>query len=291
LKRQLVSRLRLVYNGVSDVLRHNPAGAGWIIGTLTGAADAAILTFCLAETVTVPYLAHSFWFSVPVTWAIFCSSVGLLFSVNALRKFASAAVVVAGPGLLLLSRAVPAVKNSTGFPRLSIAVAWILVITVVCGFCVRFWRIRDGGAWKWNTVFAGLLVLAFATAGRQPLRSSGSGFEQQTIDKSAHPNVVLIFIDTVRYDDTGLSPPFDRTPNLRSFARESTPFEDAWAPAPWTLPSHSAVLTGVDPWRDSRGVPILAERFRRAGYDTAAVLANPLLNPNDTFLAGFSQLT
>jgi hypothetical protein len=104
LKTQLVSGMRLVLNGASDVLRHNPAGAGWIIGTLTGATAAAILEFWLNGRVEVPYLADSFWFSVPVTWGIFCSSVGLLFSVRALRKCAPAATVVAGPGLLLLSR-------------------------------------------------------------------------------------------------------------------------------------------------------------------------------------------
>jgi hypothetical protein len=97
------------------------------------------------------------------------------------------------------------VKNSTGFPRVSIAIAWVFVIGLVCGFCIRFWRIREGGAWMWNTVFAGLLVLAVATAGRRPLRSSGSGVGVQTVDKSAQPNVVLILIDTVRYDDVGLS--------------------------------------------------------------------------------------
>src|SRR5204862_3009980 len=85
---------------------------------------------------------------------------------------------------------------------------------------------------------------------------------------------------------------------LAAFARESSSFDNAWAPASWTLPSHYSVLSGIDPWKVS-GVsaarflhdgPLLAERFHARGYETIAIFANSLLGSPD-FTPGFDRVT
>ncbi len=99
------------------------------------------------------------------------------------------------------------------------------------------------------------------------------------------PNVILIIWDTVRAASLGLyghSRP--TTPNLEAFARRGVVFERAIATAPWTLPSHGSIFTGLLPhemtvgWTEplSARHPVLAEVFRDAGYVTGGFAANVL---------------
>jgi len=95
-----------------------------------------------------------------------------------------------------------------------------------------------------------------------------------------HPNVILISIDTLRQDHLGCYGYSRATsPRIDAFARDSVLYEQAFAPAPWTLPSHAALFTGRHPLelcivdRDSsipEDVPVLAEPFQVAGYQTQA---------------------
>jgi hypothetical protein len=62
------------------------------------------------------------------------------------------------------------------------------------------------------------------------------------------PNVLLISVDTLRADHLGCygyerdtSPGFDR------LARDGVVFENAMSTCPWTLPSHTSLLTGLYP--------------------------------------------
>ena len=97
------------------------------------------------------------------------------------------------------------------------------------------------------------------------------------------PNVVFIVCDTLRADRTSTYGHFrTTTPNLDALGGRGTVFERAFAMSSWTLPSMSMLMTGevkslADPsiLRDHIHV---AESFLDAGYDTAAVVANPILN-------------
>jgi hypothetical protein len=62
------------------------------------------------------------------------------------------------------------------------------------------------------------------------------------------PNVLLIILDTVRAASLGLYG-YDRptTPNLERWASRGVTFERAFAPAPWTLPTHASLFTGQWP--------------------------------------------
>ena len=99
---------------------------------------------------------------------------------------------------------------------------------------------------------------------------------------SAAPTVLLITSDTHRFDHLGCSDrrPDVRTPTLDALAAEGLVFEDCFAAANVTAPSHVALMTGLGPPETgvltNRPGPeaqaaTLAERFRAAGFRTLAV--------------------
>jgi len=111
-------------------------------------------------------------------------------------------------------------------------------------------------------------------------------------------NVLFVVMDTVRKDH--LTPyGYDRptTPGLAEFAEEATVFEEAVAPAPWTLPVHASLFTGLypsehgadqeNPYLD--GVTTLAETLSRAGYDTACYSSNAWITPYTHLTDGFDD--
>lgn len=97
------------------------------------------------------------------------------------------------------------------------------------------------------------------------------------------PNVLIIILDTVRALSLGLYG-YERptSPNLERIARRGTVFDYAVAAAPWTLPSHASMFTGVPAHELSAGwterlddsATTLAEYFRDRGYRTGGVVGN-----------------
>jgi len=110
------------------------------------------------------------------------------------------------------------------------------------------------------------------------------------------PSVVLITIDTLRADAISFEDPERRNPTLSDLAKDSLHFENAVSVSSWTKPSVATLLTGVAP--DVHGavgvqdrlpdaLDSLAERFRAAGYRTAAVGRNVNLTEQLNFDQGF----
>lgn len=125
------------------------------------------------------------------------------------------------------------------------------------------------------------------------------------------PQVVLLMVlDTVRADHTSLCG-YDRptTPSLQALQRlgASTTCQ-AYAPAPWTLPSHASYFTGksvqdhatmfvansdvsinatITARPLSADFETLAETFRARGYQTLAISGNSILNEPSGLLQGF----
>lgn len=93
-------------------------------------------------------------------------------------------------------------------------------------------------------------------------------------------NILLLSVDTLRADHLGCyGYPRRTSPVLDRLARESLLYEDCLAPAPWTLPSHVAMLSGRHPIAAGitgaassipAKLPMLAEHFAAAGYETVA---------------------
>ena len=114
-------------------------------------------------------------------------------------------------------------------------------------------------------------------------------------------NVVLIVVDTLRADHTGLfGYERDTTPFLTALAKSAgaTSFSRAFAPAPWTKPSLATILTGLvpevhavtrHPDRLHADFETLAERLGALGFETGAVQSNLLLASVFGFDQGFTS--
>ncbi|EMA33229.1 sulfatase [Halobiforma nitratireducens] len=108
-------------------------------------------------------------------------------------------------------------------------------------------------------------------------------------------NVVLVVLDTARAESIGER----TTPTLRRLAKEGVAFENAFAPAPWTLPSHASMFTGTYPSEHGAhgGHPYLEadlrtlpEAFADAGFRTVGVSNNTWLTEEFGFHRGFDEL-
>jgi choline-sulfatase len=114
-------------------------------------------------------------------------------------------------------------------------------------------------------------------------------------------HVVLVVIDTLRADRLGIYGSQEEiTPGIDAVARESAVFAEAIAPAPWTLPSVASLLTSthvcehaaiVDGDKVATRLETLAERLRRAGYQTASFYANPYAGAMSGLDRGYDSAT
>jgi arylsulfatase A-like enzyme len=113
---------------------------------------------------------------------------------------------------------------------------------------------------------------------------------------SSAKHIVLVVFDTLRADRMSLYGHTRKTtPFLESIRNELVVFENAKAAAPWTIPSHASIFTGLLPAQHraqwgraflSEKHQTLAETLRQEDFLTAAFIANPFLADKKT---GFGQ--
>ena len=114
----------------------------------------------------------------------------------------------------------------------------------------------------------------------------------------APPNIVVVVLDCVRADDfPGSTSDGGPLAFLESLRRESVVYPRAVSVAPWTVPAHATIFTGLNPWEHrahAKGtlpldpaVPRLPALLRTAGYASLSLSANPLLNSQLGLVAGF----
>lgn len=141
-------------------------------------------------------------------------------------------------------------------------------------------------------ISAGVLLVVGGLIERQT-RELRNAPEISTSPAAGAPNVLLIIWDTVRASSLslyGYSRP--TTPELERLATTSTTFDWAIASAPWTLPTHCSMFTGLEPKDHGCGwlVPLgqgpttLAEVFGRNGYRTGGFVANRFYATHETGL-------
>jgi arylsulfatase A-like enzyme len=110
------------------------------------------------------------------------------------------------------------------------------------------------------------------------------------------PNFVVVLVDTLRADRMSYAGHPRATPHFDALQRRSIWFSNAYATAPWTLPSLASLFTSqicsrhkVVIWGSElpAGDETLAETLQRAGYRTAAFTSNILLAKGSGFDQGF----
>jgi len=141
-----------------------------------------------------------------------------------------------------------------------------------------------------------LTAVAVAAAGPYLLPS---------IAPSTAPNVLLVSMDTLRADHLGLYDyPRDTSPTIDRLGAEGVVFDNAITQAPWTLPAHLSLFSGLDPSqhgltrfttdRDSWAavspqIPLVAEIVEAHGYVTAAFTGGGFVDPAFGFARGFDM--
>jgi arylsulfatase A-like enzyme len=157
------------------------------------------------------------------------------------------------------------------FARLRVAASAFAAVVLVLGVSTRLWR--NSAEWRWS-------------------RSAPDAAE-------GAPNVLVLILDTVRASRLSLYG-FARptSPELVRIAATGTTFDYAMATAPWTLPSHCSLFTGLyaDETTCRLAKPLsgepgtLSEIFSARGYRTAGFFANHFYGTHETGLArGFSR--
>jgi len=181
------------------------------------------------------------------------------------------------------------------------AIAWWAILLLALGVATRAPRAfpaavvssRQRTCIGWSSAIL-LLLVAAASAGVWVSREARRDRSAGPGAASTLPSVLLIILDTVRSADLslyGYGKP--TTPYLERLAAESSVFDRAFAPAPWTLPSHGSMFTGQlgsrlgGGWLEpiAPGHPSLATIFRSRGYRTGGFVANLLYTSYESGLA------
>jgi arylsulfatase A-like enzyme len=113
--------------------------------------------------------------------------------------------------------------------------------------------------------------------------------------------VVILVMDTTAASHLSLlGYPRPTSPRLEEVAREGTVFGRAFSSAPWTLPSHASLFTGLYPVQHGAGFEhphvnpgtlTLAEILRRQGYRTLGFSNNAWIGDNTGLHQGFERFT
>lgn len=110
---------------------------------------------------------------------------------------------------------------------------------------------------------------------------------------SQRPNIVVVVLDTTRFDDALDS---SIAPTLVDIGTAGTTMTQAISTAPWTLPAHASMVTGTYPSKHGAhsdherlgdSLPTLPEILQNAGYKTACVSNNTWLSRESGFDRGF----
>jgi arylsulfatase A-like enzyme/Tfp pilus assembly protein PilF len=126
----------------------------------------------------------------------------------------------------------------------------------------------------------------------------GANLSIQPASAANRPNVLLITIDTLRADHVGCYGYHKiQTPTMDFLASDGVLFENCFAQAPLTLPSHCTLLTGTYPQfhgvRDNIAysldpkIETIATLLKRQGYTTGGFVSSYILNHTRGVNQGF----
>ena len=114
------------------------------------------------------------------------------------------------------------------------------------------------------------------------------------------PNILVVLFDCLRAQDfPGGSDEVSGMPFARRVMNESLVFPRTVSPAPWTIPSHASLFTGLYPWENNvhaykslmadPAIPRLPSLLHARGYRTLSLAANPFVSPRFDLVRGFDK--
>jgi len=277
---------------IADVARIAAWGALW-----AGIGQSAITAFNADVRHQIVYASRDAFWMVPLSYLMLFAVLGVvlaLVAVIASRLMTARVATVVCLWVALFSLTLP-----YGMIARWAAAALSLGAAVALGR----WLTSDPGAWRARVgrqVWAMAVLIALVSGATRGWRAWSTRRTIAALPQASTdaPNVLLIILDTMRSANMHLYG-YERqnTPVLERIATQSVVFQNAIAPAPWTLPSHAAMFTGLNPDELSANYvspldnaqPTLAERLAAHGYETAGFVANHHYTGFDTGLArGFA---
>ena len=303
-------------------------------GALMGACYAGLASLLEAAFLFADYpyqTAPATWSAVLPTYLLCGAALGLLcalflplFARNAKlrpdrRVILASMILCAGLALVLVLQTrmswIPVAVPTTSTTVL------LRMALVLVGSAVLFWlltRMARGRlhahmcSWFGAPVTSTWMVLVLLAAGVACLLPTTDS-ELTTKDRNLKPlpnspNVMLIVLDTVAAGHLGTyGYERDTSPRLDALASEGAVFVNNFSAAPWTLPSHASIFSGLHPnnhgtgWEKPRlsdGIAdveqqarydfhTLAEEMARLGYDTCGVSEKAWLSSASGLTQGF----
>lgn len=133
----------------------------------------------------------------------------------------------------------------------------------------------------------GLTAIAFTAAGASSAAPQlDRPNEAVSVAPSDSPPIILLTVDTLRWDALSLYGASTPTPAIDALAADSVVFDRAYSTAPWTYVAFASILSGLTPWGHGviytdnpipQNASALAPLLRDYGYNTAVIGRNDLL--------------
>lgn len=260
----------------------------FLVSILCGLASGGLVVYILNTIPKVRLLSLSI--SLSVSLLIFLYA-GLWMSINWLPEYWKPVSLVSDLGLLVL----------TGFWGMGL---YVLSFSLLQGKRPGAGRERAGALILLSAVALVFLVISVIVHfNNDHVRKDGESNTLKTNAKSVdlelkdRPNILWIVLDTVRADHLS-SYGYSRktTPNIDRIASEGALFENAISAAPWTLPSHASMFTGMYPSKHrvngehfslSNDFQTIVEILHRHGYKTFGYSNNPFVSGKTNLNQGF----
>jgi arylsulfatase A-like enzyme len=286
--------------GATDVLGHAPglpslSGAGLAVGATAGFLE------LMVQAVQIHGLHRVDWSSLTIS-----RHAGWMVVVASTLLSASLTLVILAPALAWAAwrqrQQVPARRLSWTWDLAGAILGTLLLlgplqtiqglhpaapVSLALGAGIRCRRrlVWRSVAWQRTACWLGILV-----AGALPIYTfwqwrGVAGVSDRVWSQPGirTPNVLWIVADTLRADHMGIYG-YNRptTPEIDEWAKQGITFEMARSAAPWTLPSHVTMFTGLWPSQHGARVdrpycgpsPTVAEHLRSKGYATAGFVSN-----------------
>lgn len=183
----------------------------------------------------------------------------------------------------------------------------------------RSWSVDDPSRGSWEPIDVDLSALAgerVQVAFQASSSAAGPGDDGRAVlllgtpvlaagpEVERPPNVLLVTIDTTRFDAlgpalTGRANDLATTPFLTELSADGLVFTEAWSAANSTQPSHASILTGLavqdHNLHDNYGVldpsaVTLAELLRDRGYATGGIVSLEAIGATSGFGQGFDRM-
>jgi arylsulfatase A-like enzyme len=292
-------------------------------GALGAAADAVLASFIAAllhagasasagawDAVGLPHVlpiaAAEDWFALaPIALVVtlgLAAALAVLRGMRALRRIAwvAAAGALLAPLAAFHDAAIEALQRIAPPLGDPLARAAALVSTqpkgavlLAAGAAAAFGLLRAARGGGGLRLRESVVLIAFAGA------ALGLHLARTQLPQPRAKSVLLVVLDTVsaRHLASG-GYARDTMPELEALAGRGVRFPNAFSAAPWTVPSHASMFSGLAPiahgatqehTKLSDGVPTLAEILRNEGFRTFAAAGNTVVGPYSQLDQGFAQ--